>query len=205
MIEKRNKKYKKLIETAVKLFASKRYGEVTVDDIARKAKVAKGTVYLYFKDKKDIYFQALFYGLNRIFFLLENELKKESHPIRQIRKFIAITIDFFGKNKHLFRLFHSEEMKILVSTQKSWKSIGKRFTSILVNTIQNAISEGYLRAGNRHLISFILLGMIRSSIYIIHSKHCKDEKKLIKEATKKVINIFLSGLATSKTRRNFKL
>jgi TetR/AcrR family fatty acid metabolism transcriptional regulator len=45
----------RIIEAAVKLFAQKGFFETTVDDIARSAKIAKGTVYIYFKDKPSLY------------------------------------------------------------------------------------------------------------------------------------------------------
>ena len=51
-----NKRQKKeaLLETALELFLSKGLQETSIADIAKKAGVAKGTFYLYFKDKVDL-------------------------------------------------------------------------------------------------------------------------------------------------------
>jgi AcrR family transcriptional regulator len=51
-------KAQRIIEAAAQLFAERHYHEVRMDDIAAKAGVAKGTIYLHFKDKDTLY-QAL--------------------------------------------------------------------------------------------------------------------------------------------------
>ena len=48
-------KHEAILEAAFEVVADKGYFETKVDDIARAAGVAKGTVYLHFKDKADIY------------------------------------------------------------------------------------------------------------------------------------------------------
>lgn len=52
--EKQQYKRQMLLETAFHLFTSKGINETTIQDIAREAGVAKGTFYLYFKDKYDL-------------------------------------------------------------------------------------------------------------------------------------------------------
>ena len=48
-------KIQRIIDAAAKLFAERHYHEVRMDDIAANAGVAKGTIYLHFKDKDDLY------------------------------------------------------------------------------------------------------------------------------------------------------
>lgn len=52
--EKQQQKRQMLLETAFHLFTSKGINETTIQDIAREAGIAKGTFYLYFKDKYDL-------------------------------------------------------------------------------------------------------------------------------------------------------
>lgn len=49
----------KIIDAAFKLFNEQGYYNTTTADIANEAKVATGSVYAYFNDKKDIYIQVL--------------------------------------------------------------------------------------------------------------------------------------------------
>ena len=52
--ENKKKKKEALFNTAYELFTTKGITSTTISDIVEKAKVAKGTFYLYFKDKYDI-------------------------------------------------------------------------------------------------------------------------------------------------------
>ena len=49
----------KIIEAASVLFSQKNYHEVMMEDVARLASLAKGTVYNYFYSKEDLYFSIM--------------------------------------------------------------------------------------------------------------------------------------------------
>ena len=55
MKDNHDAKREAIIEAAFEVVAAKGYFETKVEDIAQRAGVAKGTVYLHFKDKPDIY------------------------------------------------------------------------------------------------------------------------------------------------------
>ena len=52
--EKKKQKRDSLLMAAFALFTDKGFNDTSISDIARKANMAKGTFYLYFKDKFDI-------------------------------------------------------------------------------------------------------------------------------------------------------
>lgn len=110
-VEAENKKLKKeknLYESAYELFEAKGVNDTSIDDIVKKAGVAKGTFYLYFSSKYDI--------IDRII------LKKSSAVIKQavqltlskqfksfeeeIIYFIDYVIEYFRDNKRLLRVIH---------------------------------------------------------------------------------------------------
>lgn len=51
--------FRKIINSATKIFYEKGYANSTVADIAKEARVAVGTIYIYFKDKYTIYYQVI--------------------------------------------------------------------------------------------------------------------------------------------------
>jgi AcrR family transcriptional regulator len=53
-IKEKTEKRDAILHAAWGLIRHYGYGKTTIDDIARQAKVGKGTVYLYFRSKKDI-------------------------------------------------------------------------------------------------------------------------------------------------------
>lgn len=61
--EKKEEKHQSLLDSAYSLFLEKGAGKTSISDIVDRAKVAKGTFYLYFRDKEDI-LQVLMYRIS---------------------------------------------------------------------------------------------------------------------------------------------
>lgn len=65
--ENKKKKQSALLNTAYKLFTKKGYDKTSISDIVGEAGVAKGTFYLYFKDKTDIRYKLIAFKSAQIF------------------------------------------------------------------------------------------------------------------------------------------
>src|SRR4051812_13319197 len=50
------KKRAQIVATAARLFATRPYHKVRLEDIATDARIGKGTLYIYFDNKEDLYF-----------------------------------------------------------------------------------------------------------------------------------------------------
>ncbi|MDE6210162.1 MAG: TetR/AcrR family transcriptional regulator [Lachnospiraceae bacterium] len=73
-----NKKQKRdsLLESAFSLFTSKGINKTSISDIVEKSGVAKGTFYLYFKDKYDIRNMLIAHKASQLFRKADMELQK---------------------------------------------------------------------------------------------------------------------------------
>ncbi|ADQ45999.1 transcriptional regulator, TetR family [Caldicellulosiruptor kronotskyensis 2002] len=65
-------KRKLITDTLIKYFSQKPYHEVDISDIAKECKVAKGSMYQYFENKKDMYFYTIEVSYQRFLSLLES-------------------------------------------------------------------------------------------------------------------------------------
>ncbi len=97
-----------ILEAARKVFAEKGFHEATVDDIAEAAGVAKGTVYLYYESKREVYFAALKFGIAQMYSLLLEELNKVSTPEGKLKGLIAAKLAYFDENRDFFKIYYSE-------------------------------------------------------------------------------------------------
>lgn len=94
-IQKRSIEKKiKIIEAGLELFSEKGYYHTNTVEIAKAAGVSIGTVYSYFKDKKDIYIISLEYFLDSHLRPLLDELTKLPKPVN-ITLFIDKCMDLF--------------------------------------------------------------------------------------------------------------
>src|SRR5437773_11873021 len=97
-----------ILEAARKVFAKKGFSNATVDDIAAAAGVAKGTVYLYYESKREVYFAALKFGIEQMYSVLQEELKKASTPGEKLRTLIGVKLAYFDENRDFFKIYYSE-------------------------------------------------------------------------------------------------
>src|SRR5436190_8937301 len=87
-----------ILEAARKVFARKGFYEAKVEDIAEAAGVAKGTVYLYYDSKRDVYFAALKFGIAQMYSSLLDEVNKVSTPEEQLKALIAAKLAYYDEN-----------------------------------------------------------------------------------------------------------
>src|SRR5262252_5149287 len=93
-----------ILEAARKVFANRGFHEATVEDIAEAAGVAKGTVYLYYASKRDVYLAALKFGISQMYSSLLHEVKKRSTPQEKLKALIAAKLAYFDENRDFFKI-----------------------------------------------------------------------------------------------------
>lgn len=108
LFQKKLKKEKTLIDVAYELFISKGVNETAIDDIVKKAGVAKGTFYLYFKDKYDIIDKIILKKTTLIIEETLDVLNKQEIADFSDRTifFIDYIIEALRKDKRLLKLIY---------------------------------------------------------------------------------------------------
>ncbi len=114
--EKENRK-NSILKAARKLFFERGFKSVTVDLIAAKAEVSKGSIYLYFDSKEEIYTQILISANIERHKEIENFARQEGTASELLLKYAKVYVDFFLENNELFRILmtfmlHSENMNL---------------------------------------------------------------------------------------------
>jgi AcrR family transcriptional regulator len=97
-----------ILRAAEHLFALKGYHDATMQDIAREAQYATGTVYLYFKDKDELYFSLFEEKLKSFFLIVKERTSQIEDAKKKLEIFIQVNLAFFEKNQDFFRIFVSE-------------------------------------------------------------------------------------------------
>lgn len=107
-ISKKYIKQQKLYNSAFTLFMEKGINNTAIDDIVKKAGVAKGTFYLYFKDKYDIINKIIQQKCRGIFEEALNETRNKN--IENLDEmcifFVEYIIDYFKENKLMLKFIN---------------------------------------------------------------------------------------------------
>src|SRR4029453_14508682 len=97
-----------ILTAAHGVFASRGFKDATVGDIAEAAGIAKGTLYLYFKSKEDIYWAALNRGLDELHALTKSAIEPRARPREKLHAFIDTKVRFFDADREFFSIYFAE-------------------------------------------------------------------------------------------------
>ncbi len=106
--KEREKEHRKeeIVDAAEKIFFEKGLQAATMDEIAEKAELSKGTLYLYYKSKEDLYLAVLMRGFEVLHGMFETDSQEESDVVRTLIRYQQTYFEFFQKHRKYFRMLH---------------------------------------------------------------------------------------------------
>ncbi|MFD3946517.1 TetR/AcrR family transcriptional regulator [Streptomyces sp. NPDC058579] len=132
----------KLYEAAVTLIAEQGFSATTVDEIAERAGVAKGTVYYNFKSKTELFEELLRHGVGLLTASLreaaEETERQGGNRVDALDAMIRAGLVFINRYPAFTQLYVAE----LWRTNRAWNS-----TLLVVRQQAVAVVEGVLRQG----------------------------------------------------------
>jgi AcrR family transcriptional regulator len=190
-----------IMRATEKLLSSRRVHEITLDDVIREAHVGKGTVYRYFKDKDDLFFETAMNGFEELCGLLGAVRADVSFEEQLIAACTRIGA-FFRQRRPLLRMMHSEEYRAhwrKGEFRQRWRERRVKIDAVMSDILRRGVEEGVVRKDVRaEVLSRLLLGMLRT-----RSRGRSDAGK---EAIglKVVVDIFLRGATAAPRKRKAK-
>ncbi len=96
-----------ILSAAAKVFGQKGYDATHMLDIAKAARLAKGTLYLYFPSKDGIYEGVIKHAMAELSSLTEEHVAKESDFAGKLKAFIRVRIAYWHEKQSLYRVILS--------------------------------------------------------------------------------------------------
>ncbi|HHB74920.1 MAG TPA: TetR/AcrR family transcriptional regulator [Desulfobulbus sp.] len=131
-------KHRKIIKASTKVFAKKGFFNARISDIAKEAKVADGTIYLYFNNKFDILLSVFEQEIGRLVEQVTALLEKEDDPRKMLEIFIRKHLAEMKKNRNLAEVIQIE----LRQTNKLIKDYRNNQFSEYLNIVSAIIKKG---------------------------------------------------------------
>ncbi len=99
------KKRQCIAAAALKLFATRPFHEVRLEDVAAAAKVGKGTVYIYFKSKEHLYGTLITEGFAQLVDGLKAQLAENGEPAwESLGKIVREVVSFSSAHPYVYKL-----------------------------------------------------------------------------------------------------
>ena len=190
-----------ILKSARTLFFEKGFNNVTVEEIAKSSELGKGSIYLCFNSKEEIYAQILLNDIENFNQQVSVLFNKQKIAADLLVEFSYIYVDFFLNDPELFRILMafmlqpakmnlSEKInsQILTANARSIDSIGK---ILQLGVASKEFSSNINLKQNQNTIWGLLNGII--SLYLYFGLQIKRQEK-INSTIKLALEIFIKGL-----------
>ena len=190
-----------ILKAARKLFLEKGFKTVTVESIARKAELSKGSIYLYYNSKEEIYTQILLSDIDKFHNHIADLLQNPSNASEALVRLADIYVDFFLNERELFRILmtfmlHTTDMNLPQDLNKQIIKTTNRTIGIIEEIFNYGIERGEFPATinvrqNRNAIWGMLNGVI--SLYLFIGNETK-RAEVIHSTIRAGLNTYIRGI-----------
>ncbi len=161
--EETRSKRQAIIEAARSIFAQKGYEDTTIAEIAEAAGVAVGTIYLYFRNKREIYTSVSLAVEVSIAAVIEDP-RFVTLPFEQVpRAMIEAIFHNCHQNSGLMSLIQVDiQSKEEITLHKAAEEL---ITNALDNFLRQAIAQGQLMPFDTEMYAKLLFGLVDSALF----------------------------------------
>jgi AcrR family transcriptional regulator len=182
-------KRRKIVAAAVKLFSEQLFHKVHLDQVAQAAGVGKGTVYIYFKSKEDLYYSSVYDGFAALVEKLGTDLAREPMKSRdKIRSVIEGLVELGKQYSQLFEVMRSVGVPDAAS---QWGQKRAELQRLVQQTIVDGVAAGELVDPHPEYTAAYLLAMVRG----VMQQNARSIEA--SELAEHMINVLLRGIQKS--------
>ncbi|MBK6931604.1 MAG: TetR/AcrR family transcriptional regulator [Saprospirales bacterium] len=174
-----------ILDAALRLFRERGYDGVSLRNIAEAIEYSPGTIYLYYRDKSEIFFALQFEAaaVKRDHLLSVANIKD---PWERLVEFGRRYIDFGMRHPDLYDLlFITRAPMESVENQECWQ-LGLATHSFFVDTVQACVDQRYFKSTDTETIAYTLWchahGLV--SLFVRERMRMYPEEKRIELAQK---------------------
>jgi AcrR family transcriptional regulator len=183
-----------IMKAAAILFSHKDFHSVSVDEIADKVGLSKGTIYLYFETKENLFFSILIDRTKNLLKALNQAALLEPFET-SLRHFIWTYLDYFQKHEAFFKLMHSEKTRSSLEAHYQMHDYATemlgQFMSTLTRLLQNGIRQNVLRVLDATDMAKGLAGLLNTfTFYRIFTPSGKSPE----DDCETIMELFLNGV-----------
>jgi len=157
-------KRERILAVAAEMFATQPFHKVLLSNVAEAAAVGKGTLYIYFKNKEDLYLSVLYSGFSRLVDHLRDRMDENTHgSVENLEMVIRETVRFAYQNPYLFEIMRTVPGWKAINRVK-WDAKRREFKSLIEYIIRRGIAQGIFTDPHPELTARYIPGFVRSAL-----------------------------------------
>jgi AcrR family transcriptional regulator len=118
-----------LLDLALRCFAEKSYDEISIDEIARAARISKGLLYHYFPSKRDFYVAGLRHAADKLLAVIEPDVSLPAD--QRLRAGLRAYLDYVEEFADAYVMLHrggiGSDVEVFAIVEETRKTVTRRF------------------------------------------------------------------------------
>lgn len=164
---------KNILDAAREIFSKKGYTKTTIKEVAERAEISIGGIYLYYKNKEELYTELIRKQMDS--FSKHTEVLRNNPPLAALRLLIEDYLDYAIKWTKLVSMHIKEhDLKLKKPLKKEFLAAQRR---LLADILTNGIKKGIFRDINCNETADVILFSLRGMILAYISGDIKTPKK----------------------------
>ncbi|HHZ20301.1 MAG TPA: TetR/AcrR family transcriptional regulator [Firmicutes bacterium] len=188
-----DEKKERIIRVALSLFGQAGYDGTTVEEIAQKAEIAKGTVYLYYTSKDAIYRDLIVEAGKARRAYLSQSPREDGNVRLALARLITQELRFARAEKLYYRLLSSTDRNEGSEFSEEIRRIRREFLTELIELIRVGMLRGAIREGNPVLLGQLLAGMVRGAYQMLE----ENSSLTVDQIVLSILDLLWRGWAVS--------
>ena len=181
-----------ICEAAMNVIARKGVADATMQEIADEAGVAKGTLYVYFRDRDELLTRTADGAYDRLIAQLDDAFNSQAPLEERLTAIVMRQLQFFDDNRELFRAYIALLQRDgAMPLRKSRMTAYGRYVERLQQLFAEAIGKGEIRGGEARELASLFSDCVRG---VIIRRIEEKSKRAKEEQAGFIVGFFLRGV-----------
>ncbi|RJR33088.1 MAG: TetR/AcrR family transcriptional regulator [Desulfobacteraceae bacterium] len=137
-----------ILAASKELFTRLGFKKTAVDDIAKKARIAKGTIYNYFRSKEEIYQDVLQREGRILIAKMREAMRDQKTPQLKLREMIIAKITFYKELSLLYEINRQRAEDLLPFVEKERAEIGRQELNVIKEILEEGVNSSVFQVMN---------------------------------------------------------
>jgi AcrR family transcriptional regulator len=162
----REERREQVLRSAMEVFAHKGYHATSVGDIIKRARIARGTFYLYFENKRQIFEALLELALQGLVGQLRRiDLSPQSPPpLDQLRDNVGRLIGFLLSERELTQILLRHAEGLDAEFDRRLSAFYDRLLEMIDGMLRLGQMMALVRPCDRHIVAACILGSVKEVV-----------------------------------------
>ena len=151
-----------ILAAALKVFCKKGYTEARMEDVAAQAKIAKGTLYLYFSSKAEIFSAAAHSAMEQLSTLAVESIAGVTGFHERLETLITVRLEYWGEQRSLYRMLLT--VGRAPEHRKQTHAVIKRAVASIQSVLEEGVRAGEIPSQPLEPLAQAVVDMMRGAI-----------------------------------------